>query len=185
MSTSCARAWPHCPRPASATEESADTGGIQRSTATAGSSWERPPAEPMRCTAKFTTWAPTAMISPLSTARSRPLRLVSSRVLAAATARASATQTRSASTPAGIATAAAAQPCASATRDPVSRQSVKNGPSPTSEATSSERTSGSGRSGSMTSRVGSSVSSPLGKNSGITAQPSASAAVRLSVTVGA
>ena len=48
---------------------------------------------------------------------------------------------------------------------------------PTRDAISSAPISGRGRSGSITSRLGSRVSSPLGKNSGITAQPSASTAV--------
>lgn len=171
VSASCATAGPYEPSLTACTAPIADAGGTHRSTSAAGSSSPSPDA-PSRCAPKLTICAPMAMTSPLSTARSRPLRLVSSRTLATATARARATHTSSARTTATAPTANAAPPRATATTDPTSRHSVNSGPMPTSEAVSSAPTSGRGRSGSITSRVGSSVSSPLGKNSGITAQPS-------------
>ncbi len=88
-----------------------------------------------------------------------------------ATARASDTHTSTTRTTATTPTTAAAAPSATAITEPVTSARVTTGPMPTSEATSSETIRGRGRSGSMTSRVGSSVSSPVGKNSGITAQP--------------
>ncbi len=60
---------------------------------------------------------------------------------------------------------------------------MNSGPIPTSEEASRARTSGRGRSGSMTSRLGSSVSSPLGKNSGMNVQPSARIAANRTTTV--
>lgn len=152
----------------------ADAGGSQRTTSAAGSSAERPPAWPSRCAPKLTAWMPTAITSPLSTARSRPLRDVSSRLLAVATVRASATQTSRVSGAASTANTAAPAPWASAITEPAVRQSVNSGPMPTSEDVSSAVIRGLGRSGSITRRLGSRVSSPSEKNSGITAQPSAS-----------
>lgn len=93
------------------------------------------------------------MTSPLSTARSRPLREVSSRTLAVVTERASATQTSAVSGTAITPNTTATAPCASAITEPTTRASVKSGPMPISEAVSRAPTSGRGRSGSITSRL--------------------------------
>lgn len=123
------------------------------------------------------------MTSPLSTARSRPLREFSSRTLAVVTARDRATQSSIVSGTAITANTIPAAPCASARTEPTARHRVNSGPMPIIEDTSRARISGSGRSGSITSRVGSRVSSPLGKNSGSTAQPSATTPVSSTTTV--
>ncbi len=161
----------------------AEAPGSQRATSATGSRVESPPASPSRCAPKLTNWMPTAITSPLSTARSRPLRELSSRTLAVVTARDRATQSSIVSGTASTAKTVPAAPCASAITEPTTRQRVNSGPIPIIEETSSARTSGSGRSGSITSRVGSRVSSPLGKKSGSTAQPSATTAVSSTTTV--
>lgn len=184
-SSSCARACPYEPREAESTAPTAEAGGSQRTTSAAGSSAASPPACPSRCAPKLTNWKPTAITSPLSTARSRPLREVSSRVLAVATARASATHSSSVSGAATTANTAPTAPLATAKADPAARQSVNSGPIPISEDASSAPISGRGRSGSITSRLGSSVSSPAAKKSGITAQPTATSAASSTTRVAA
>ncbi len=170
-------ARPYAPSLAARTASTAEAGGTQRRMSETGSRADSPAPEPNSfCAPTFTPCAPMATNRPLSTARSRPRRLVSSRTLAVATARASATHTRTTRTTARTPTTAAPAVCASMIAEPAASARVNTGPMPTSDVISSETMSGRGRSGSMTSRVGSRVSSPEGKNSGIAAQPSVSTA---------